>query len=72
MQFHDTQVFRVKQITAQILQLVQLSIAGHNITHSVWHLGRQTNHLSIQTKLDNFFKPALLRSKISTTCTVFL
>jgi hypothetical protein len=32
-----------------------------------WHLGRQMSHLSIQTKLEGFFKPALLRSKTSTT-----
>jgi hypothetical protein len=31
------------------------------------HLGRQTSHLSIQKKNDSFFKPALLRSKTSTT-----
>jgi hypothetical protein len=30
-----------------------------------WHLGRQMNHFSVQTKLDSFFKPALLRSKAS-------
>jgi hypothetical protein len=28
-----------------------------------WHLGRQMSHLSVQTKLDGLFKPALLRSK---------
>jgi hypothetical protein len=33
-----------------------------------WNLGRQISHLSVQTKPDSFFKPALLRSKTSTTC----
>jgi hypothetical protein len=32
-----------------------------------WHLGRQMNHLSVQTKLDSLFKPALLRSKTNTS-----
>jgi hypothetical protein len=32
-----------------------------------WHLGRQMSHLSIQTTLDSFFKPALLCSKTSKT-----
>jgi hypothetical protein len=32
-----------------------------------WHLGRQMSHLPVQTKLDSFFKPALLHSKTSTT-----
>jgi hypothetical protein len=32
-----------------------------------WYLGRQMSHLSVQTKLDGFFNPALLRSKISRT-----
>jgi hypothetical protein len=31
------------------------------------HLGRKMSHLSVQAKLDGFFKPALLHSKISTT-----
>jgi hypothetical protein len=31
------------------------------------HLERQMSHLSVQTKLDSFFKPALLCSKTSTT-----
>jgi hypothetical protein len=32
-----------------------------------WHLGRQMSHLSVQTKLDSFFKAALLRSETGTT-----
>jgi hypothetical protein len=28
-----------------------------------WHLGMQMSHLSFETKLDSFFKPALLDSK---------
>jgi hypothetical protein len=32
-----------------------------------WHLGRQMSHLSVEAKLDSFFKPALLQSKASTT-----
>jgi hypothetical protein len=32
-----------------------------------WHLGRQTSHLSVQTKLDGFFKPTLLLVR-SKTC----
>jgi hypothetical protein len=28
-----------------------------------WHLGRQMSHLSVQTKLDNFLKTALLHSE---------
>jgi hypothetical protein len=32
-----------------------------------WHLGRQMNHFSVQTKFDDFFKPGFLRSKTSTT-----
>jgi hypothetical protein len=31
------------------------------------HLGRQTSHFCVQTKLDSFFKPAILLSKASTT-----
>jgi hypothetical protein len=31
------------------------------------HLGRQMSDLSIQTRLDSFFKPELLRSETSTT-----
>jgi hypothetical protein len=31
------------------------------------HLGKQLSHLSVQTKPDSFFKPALLRSKTSRT-----
>jgi hypothetical protein len=31
------------------------------------HLGRQMSHLSVHTKLDTFFNPALLRLKTSTT-----
>jgi hypothetical protein len=44
--------------------------AVHSSVHTLkdtWHLGRQMSHLSIQTKLDSFFKPALLHSKTSTT-----
>jgi hypothetical protein len=33
----------------------------------IWHLRREMSHLSVQTKLDSFYKPALLRSKTSTT-----
>jgi hypothetical protein len=33
----------------------------------IWHLGRQMSHLSVQTKLDSFFKPVVIRSKTSTT-----
>jgi hypothetical protein len=40
--------------------------AVHTWIHT-WHLGRQMSHLSVQTKLDSFFKAALLRSKTSTT-----
>jgi hypothetical protein len=29
--------------------------------NDTWHLGRQMSHLSVETKLDSFFKPALLR-----------
>jgi YHS domain-containing protein len=41
----------------------------HNGVHTLkdtWHLGRQMSILCVQTKLDNFFKPALLHSKTST------
>jgi hypothetical protein len=38
----------------------------HSSEHT-WHLGRQMSHLSVQTKLDAFFKPALLCLKTSTT-----
>jgi hypothetical protein len=31
-----------------------------------WDLGRQMSHLSVQTKLDSFFKLALLHTKAST------
>jgi hypothetical protein len=31
------------------------------------YLERQMSHLSVQTKLDSFFKPALFRSKTITT-----
>jgi phosphate-selective porin len=31
------------------------------------HVGRQMSHLSVQTELDSFFKPALLHSDTSTT-----
>jgi hypothetical protein len=40
--------------------------AFHSRVHALkdtWHLGRQMNLLSVQTKLDGFFRPALLRSK---------
>jgi hypothetical protein len=30
-----------------------------------WHLGRQMTYLSVQSKLDSFFKPELLHSKTS-------
>jgi hypothetical protein len=43
--------------------------AVHGWVHTLkdaWHLGRQMSHLSVQTKLDSFFKPVLLRSKTST------
>jgi hypothetical protein len=32
-----------------------------------WHLGSQMGHLSVQTELDSFFKPALLCSETSTS-----
>jgi hypothetical protein len=38
----------------------------------MWHLGRQMSHLSVQTKLDSVFKPALLRSETSTTSEYFI
>jgi hypothetical protein len=42
--------------------------AVHSLTlKDTWHLGRQVSHLSVQTRLDSFFKPALLSSKASTT-----
>jgi hypothetical protein len=44
--------------------------AVHSSAHSLkdtWHLGRQISHLSVQTKLDSFFKSAVLVSKTSTT-----
>jgi hypothetical protein len=58
------------------LQLIQLSDnsdrntrnAVHSSVHTLrdtWHLGRQMSHLSVQTELDSFFKPALLRSETS-------
>jgi hypothetical protein len=45
-----------------------------------WHLGRQIRHLSVQTKLESFFKLALLVQKQGqllsllsmNTCLVFL
>jgi hypothetical protein len=43
--------------------------AVHSCVHALkdtWRLGRQMSHLSVQTKLDSFFKPALLHSKTST------
>jgi hypothetical protein len=39
--------------------------AVHSWVHTskeTWLLGRQMSHLSVQAKLDRFFKPALLRS----------
>jgi hypothetical protein len=42
----------------------------HNCIHTLkdtWHSGSQVNQLSVQTKLDGFFKPALLRTKTSKT-----
>jgi hypothetical protein len=47
-----------------------MEIAVHSWVHTLKgsrHLGRQMSHLSVQTKLDSFFKPALLRSETSTT-----
>jgi hypothetical protein len=44
--------------------------AVHNGVHTskdTRHLDRQMSHFSVQTKLDSFFEPALLRSKRSTT-----
>jgi hypothetical protein len=44
--------------------------ALHSCVHALkdtWHLGTQMSHLSVQTKLDSFFRPALLRSKTSTS-----
>jgi hypothetical protein len=37
------------------------------VLQDTWHLGRQMSRLSVQTKLDSFFKPALLRSETGTT-----
>jgi hypothetical protein len=42
----------------------------HTRVHTLkdtWHLARQMGHLCVQTKLDGFFIPELLRSKASTT-----
>jgi hypothetical protein len=44
----------------------------HTLIKDKWHLGRRISHLSVQTKLDSFFKPALLRSKTSTTSESFV
>jgi hypothetical protein len=41
--------------------------AEYILRKDMWHLGRQISHLSVQAELDRFFKPALLRSKTSTT-----
>jgi hypothetical protein len=45
--------------------------AVHSRVHTLkdtWDLGRQMSHLYVHTKLlTGFFKPALLRSKTSTT-----
>jgi hypothetical protein len=51
------------------LQLIRIEIRKmKNAVHSwVRHLGRQLSHLPVQTKLDGFFKSALLRSETSTT-----
>jgi hypothetical protein len=38
-----------------------------NTLKDTWHFERQMSHLSVQTKLDSFFKLALLCSKTSTT-----
>jgi hypothetical protein len=43
--------------------------AVHSWVHTLkatWHLGRQMSHLSVQTELYSFFKPASLRSETST------
>jgi hypothetical protein len=34
--------------------------------NDAWQLGRRMSHVSLQTKLDSFLKPALLRSRTST------
>jgi hypothetical protein len=44
--------------------------AVHSWVHTLkntQHLVRQMSHLSVQRRLDSFFKPASLRSEISTT-----
>jgi hypothetical protein len=44
--------------------------AVHSWIHTLkdtLHLGRQMSHLSVETKLDDFFKPALLLSKTGIT-----
>jgi hypothetical protein len=44
--------------------------AVHSCVHTLkdtWDLGRQMSHLSVQTKLDSFFRPASLRSETSAT-----
>jgi hypothetical protein len=57
--------------------------AAHSWVHTLkdmWHLGRQMGHLSVQTKLDGFFKPRLLHLKTAQfqsllsmdKCTAFL
>jgi hypothetical protein len=38
----------------------------------MWHLGRQMSDLSVQTKLDSFFKPALSHSNTTSESSVGL
>jgi hypothetical protein len=40
-------------------------------THMAFRKADESLHLSVQTKLDGFFKPALLLSKTSTTSEFF-
>jgi hypothetical protein len=66
---------KLSLIWLQLIQMLDnvdrnMKNALHSWVHALkdtWYLGRQMSHLSIQTKLDSFFKPALLCSKTSTT-----
>jgi hypothetical protein len=52
------------------IEVWKIKTAVHSWAHSlqdIWHLGWQMSHLSVQTNLDSFFKPALLPSKTSKT-----
>jgi hypothetical protein len=46
-----------------------IRLAVHSWVHTLkdtWRLGRQMSHLSVQTNLDSFFKPALSRAETGT------